>query len=1031
MLAHHPITGKPIRIIKTETHLYKNKKTLIWLRNSPSSYATPERFKRWETLVTSADLAEEWHSVFKSYPSAILLTNDDAKTLDWLKKCAPKKQQLLFLSKKCMDTFGIEQFTKYGFVNVICLEEMAEMYPHTIHTFQQKDELAITVLSLAALFRTMRAVGFTDDELSDESFSAYAKQLEESYGLQVVTVAEPEQLWLIQQYYTPAKSSRAKELRKCLDENLKNPYIDKILLLNETDFTESLPTHPKLLEEVIGRRLTYTDVIRTIQVRVPEDTLAVFSNSDIYLDDSWRQVWSLHMHDVFLSLLRYEEPTKRSEEPQLFGPRSDSQDTWVLHSNSVKSREWDLESLAFEFGKSGCDNAVNVEMLRKKFVVANPALSLKTLHCHGSGFRTYDPKNVVEKPVFLYLEPTGLHDLEPLKELTSYEKPWKTPEPFSRRIHSANPNSIKTFCTMVSKQEHLHFTAESENIFTPQVQEHVYQFKNGFTTPNGLVYGYKSIYMGNSLKMRESWANTTISHMTPCIGIKKVLAVPLEDDVSANMFKYLQVYLARVLRLKSQGYDGDFWMPRDTPRLQEFMQFFRWKEQVMPVIPRDPNLVSFSEQTTLLTDTAESLYVKEDIDELRNQMRYTVETPANPRSVVLLQDDNFLSSEDVLALETALEEKEYEVTIVYPARSSPSYIITRMTNAAICITGPNQHHMFWMLPKTARVIELMAELQIVGEGAHTAGAASLEYWVILLARSKTEIRRKQIIEHVLKTLEARPIPVEVSSKPLILLPKGFEGLHGHSGDSFREMVGLWFEQGLVELEYTSLSPYVWLNAIGDTLLYDRANFDWLKHTPAKYKKILCGNPSAKAIENGVQWSFWPRRPALVEQYIVNGLPSYEERTDTLVFYGKVENGVQEKHRKNELHNACDKFSMPLGAYAAYEYTQEEYLDKLAHAKFGLCMAGFGPKCNREIECMALGTVPVVAPDVDMDDYAVPLVESVHYIRLVSWDPSDAKALVGNISQDRWMELSAAGQQWYKENASVSGLWNLTQRLIAS
>ena len=121
MLAHHPITGKPIRIIKTETHIYKNKKTLIWLRNSPSSYATPERFKRWETLVTSADLAEEWHSVFKSYPSAILLTNDDAKTLDWLKKCAPKKQQLLFLSKKCMDTFGIEQFTKYGFVNVICL----------------------------------------------------------------------------------------------------------------------------------------------------------------------------------------------------------------------------------------------------------------------------------------------------------------------------------------------------------------------------------------------------------------------------------------------------------------------------------------------------------------------------------------------------------------------------------------------------------------------------------------------------------------------------------------------------------------------------------------------------------------------------------------------------------------------------------------------------------------------------------------------------------------------------------------------
>jgi hypothetical protein len=360
---------------------------------------------------------------------------------------------------------------------------------------------------------------------------------------------------------------------------------------------------------------------------------------------------------------------------------------------------------------------------------------------------------------------------------------------------------------------------------------------------------------------------------------------------------------------------------------------------------------------------------------------------------------------------------------------------------AICITGPKQEGLFWILPRGGRVIEVQSELQIVGEGVHTAGAASLEYWTILLARAKVDIRRKILVEQVLKTLhaasaasataaDAEKKPVEeTQEKPQLLLPKGFTGFHAHTGDSFREMASLWFAKGLVELEYTTESPYVWLGGIGQTLLYDRATFQWLNETPATYKQILCGNPDASKVPNGVQWSFWPRRPALLEQRVEAGpLPTYEERTDTLVFYGKIENGVQEKHRANKLHEACDEFFMPLGVEKQYAFDQETYLNKLASAKFGLCMAGFGPKCNREIECMALGTVPVVAPDVDMDRYAVPPQEGVHYLRLKSYDPEDALALVRSTSQDAWEQLSIAAHAWWKANASSEGLWALTQQL---
>jgi hypothetical protein len=1028
MLAHHPITGKPIKIMKTEPHLYKNRKTMVWLRDTPSTFLNPERFSRWETVVVGHEAADQWCKVFGKYPSATLLTTVDRTTLQWIQTKAPKQRQLLFMSKALMDMYGIDTFTKQKFANVICLEEMAEMYPHIQHSYKENDSYAQTVLTIAALFRVSRIIGLTDQELEDPATVSYRSYLTSSYNVELSTLQEPEELWLIQQYYIPKQLKRANELQTCLYKNLENPSIDRIILLNETDLSDKLPQHTKLYKYVLGHRLTYADVVQTIQTKIPENTFVVFANSDIYLDTSW-PLWSLNMNNVFLSLLRYEEPEHPEQEAELFGPRADSQDTWVVHSNSVKSRSWDLESLKFEFGQPGCDNAINVEFLKKKFIVANPAFSFKTIHCHGSKLRNYNPANIVDKPIFLYLEPTGLHDLEPLQTLGSYEIAWNQPASFSRRIHSAYEQQLKTFCSMVRRQEVIPLLPDSDNLYIPQIKEQVYKFNNGFTTPNGLVYGYSSIYMGSRQQSKETWAEAKISHMTPSIGVKSVLAVSLPDSVSNNVFQYIHQYLGQILRLKEQGYMGDFWMPRFTERLQDFMQYFKWKEQIMPVIPRDETIVAYGKETYLFAPSSTpSLCTKESVEALRSMLRPYVCSSSNLKKVVLFQDDVFLSTDDCLALENSLEEQGYEVNVIYPERSSPSYILARVLDASICITGPKQEALFWLLPRGARIIELMSELQITGEGAHTAGACSLEYWIILLARTKMETRRQHILERVKKTLEAKPIVEVVETKPIVYLPKGFEGLHAHSNDSFREMVGLWFAHGWIEVEYTTQSPYVWFGSIGDTLLYDRANFNWLNHTPAVYKKVLCGNPDASQIEHGIQWSFWPRHPALVEQRVEQGLPTYEERLNTLVFYGKIENAVQKSHRDNKLYEACDSFSMPLGADVPYTYEHDVYLDKLAHAKFGLCMAGFGPKCNREIECMALGTVPIVAPDVDMEYYANPPQEGVHYLRLKSFNPEDAQALVHSTSEEDWVQLSAAAHAWWKANASVQGLFALTQKL---
>jgi hypothetical protein len=129
--------------------------------------------------------------------------------------------------------------------------------------------------------------------------------------------------------------------------------------------------------------------------------------------------------------------------------------------------------------------------------------------------------------------------------------------------------------------------------------------------------------------------------------------------------------------------------------------------------------------------------------------------------------------------------------------------------------------------------------------------------------------------------------------------------------------------------------------------------------------------------------------------------------------------------KADWASVCDEFVHVEGSNP-YPFTQEEYLQKLAQAKWGLCLAGYGKKCHREIECMAMGCVPIVAPEVDMDSYAEPPVEGTHYFR--ADDPLTAEALISGASNKDWAVMSAACKDWWRRNASVDGSWALTRRL---
>jgi hypothetical protein len=213
-------------------------------------------------------------------------------------------------------------------------------------------------------------------------------------------------------------------------------------------------------------------------------------------------------------------------------------------------------------------------------------------------------------------------------------------------------------------------------------------------------------------------------------------------------------------------------------------------------------------------------------------------------------------------------------------------------------------------------------------------------------------------------------------------------------------------------------------------LYDFPTTRWWSDIPS-YQMALFGNPSPPGPDAHIlrqsSWSFWPRSPSKIELLVARyeHLRGYTSRTIPSIFLGKVENGIQMKHRTAvDWSSCCSLFSMPIDSTGEpYPYSQKEYLEKVCSSRFGLCLPGFGAKCSREIEYFACGTIPIITPGVDMKYYLVPPRVGIHYFYAET--PADVKRIVETTTPSTWSNMSAAGHDWWRAYASAEGLFRLT------
>ena len=1064
MLAHHPTTGKPIRILHTETQIHTDLKTLVWIR---STFQPSHCWVRWHAVITEIKALD----IYGALPAAVILTLDsdlDAWVSVLPNVCNASSETLLVAP-----TSIIEALSKKGFTSdhVLAIEDLMDGYPYLGEPVAIGDPVEKIILSLAHILRMNRVVWNSPAVRDDlpfgvraqyDAWSRTCKGVLKHISIDADDSCIPK-TWLIQQYFHHPSNRRHREIMTCLERNIACPLIDHVLLLNEQEYPE-LPVSPKIKLASLGHRLTYYDVFQAILKYVPAGDFVIISNSDIWFNQTLKYLWRIGIveRQLFLALLRWED--KGDEKATLFGPRSDSQDTWILARDSVTFEPTE-EELGFPFGKSGCDNAVALVMMRKKFLVVNPAYTIKTFHLHATNIRNYDPRDVLYRPFYLYVDPTAIQPYIVSRDINTHGKLpdavkalWaKRPlgRSFVRPIHGLNDNSVETICSMLRRQETHLFSAHEQNLWTPPPPGlPLYNFTGGtFVTAKGLVSNFLELFVGKHPLWLSGWENSEQSSLMNSIHVPHMIVVPCDSVSTASLSKWCLNYLPRVLELRSLLKRAGCIIPEFlVPQITDIGSFlndcdwtsFRGESSTgnITVVPMMTDFNYYSEDVWALPpEKGHDLVTAEDIEHLRSLLPTLVSDDVEGPVAVFCVDDSETSIFTSLWSEEIADKVMPKGWIIryVGVNDLPSVRRKAFANASwIFGQGANLDWM-WYAPKGATVMEFMSDMEPNGDRIHLTGACGLRYVLGVVKKEPREVQRQNALMDVNKAIKTygfqQLMDVVRSSKyemPRLVLPTGeaLNGMWTHCGDTFREMAVIWGERNYVKVTESAETGYCWWGAVGEVLLYDRPTPRWWGNIPP-YQMALFGNcappgPGAHILRQSV-WGFWPRSPRMVESMARDhkNMRGYKQRSVESVFLGKVENGVQRENRtKHDWSKAVTLFSMPFDSTgAAYPYTQKEYLETLCDSRFGLCLPGFGPKCNREIEYFACGCVPIVTPGVDMTGYLVPPVEGVHYLRAST--PEEVVSIVKKMPAERWTYMSAACREWWVRYASVEGLFRLT------
>ena len=216
------------------------------------------------------------------------------------------------------------------------------------------------------------------------------------------TICYKDKINLCYQFYIDKKEERQKEIRKCLAQNVSNPWIDKIYLFNEQIYSdEELGVKSdKIIQKNIHKRLCYKDFFDCIDNYKIEGYI-VLCNADIFFDNTLQNIFltDLFRGPLMLCQLRFEYISSESHH-KLMGHATDdtgepthafysSSDAWIYHSKFNVPIE-EREKFDFQLGVPACDLHFAFLMNTLRYTLIRDPFYIRIFHYHQSNLRNYD-----------------------------------------------------------------------------------------------------------------------------------------------------------------------------------------------------------------------------------------------------------------------------------------------------------------------------------------------------------------------------------------------------------------------------------------------------------------------------------------------------------------------------------------------------------------------------------------------------------------------------------------------------------------
>lgn len=191
-------------------------------------------------------------------------------------------------------------------------------------------------------------------------------------------------------YYKDKSEVRQRELEHCIQKNIENKFIDKIIVLLEgCDSDFPILNNNKVCIVQDCPRATYKAMFEYANKLSSQDDISIIANTDIYFDETVQKMNTLQNHFCYALSRWHEFPDGNIA----LHNEQYSQDVWAFRGLIKFPRFCD-----FHLGVPGCDNRIAYELHKAGYLLMNPAYDIKCYHNHKSDLHNYSRQDKIEEP---------------------------------------------------------------------------------------------------------------------------------------------------------------------------------------------------------------------------------------------------------------------------------------------------------------------------------------------------------------------------------------------------------------------------------------------------------------------------------------------------------------------------------------------------------------------------------------------------------------------------------------------------------